>query len=88
MPDWTQHYWYGPMPAAEAALRSFGWTAPGEPTQPLDPRIGGMVPPPGVPVFALDGDAMIAIVASEALPVPAGLSADRPELGARLLGSF
>ena len=88
MPEWIQHYWYGPLPAAEAALRALGWHAPGEDAVGLDPRVGGMVPPPGTPLFALDGDAMMSVAASEALPVPPGLSDDRPQLGARLLGSF
>lgn len=88
MSEWVQHFWYGPTTAAEAALRALGWHAPGEAPGALDPRIGGLVPPPGVPLFALDGDAMVAVVASEPLPVPPGLSADRPQLGARLIGSF
>jgi hypothetical protein len=88
MTHWVQHFWYGPVPAAEAALRALGWHAPDEAPRPMDPRIGGMVPPPGTALFTLDGDAMLAIVARETLPVPEGLSADRPQLGARLLGSF
>jgi hypothetical protein len=88
MTTWIQHYWYGPLPAAEAALRSLGWSAPGEAPLPADPRVGGMVPPPGTPLQALDGDAMVVVVANAPLPLPAGLSADRPELGARLLGQF
>lgn len=88
MSEWTQHFWYGPVPAAEAALRSLGWHGPGETPVALDTRIGGLVPPPGVALFALDGDAMVAVIASEVLPVPPGLSANRPQLGARLIGSF
>lgn len=88
MSEWTQHFWYGPTNAAEAALRALGWRPPGETPVALDPRIGGLMPPPGMPVFALDGDAMIAVIATEPLPLPPGLSADRPQLGARLIGSF
>jgi len=89
MGEWVQHFWCGPQPAAEAALRALGWHAPGEePAVALDPRVGGMVPPPGTGLGALDGDAMVAVVATEALPVPPGLSADRPLLGARLIGTF
>ena len=88
MSEWTQHFWYGPMPAAEAALRSLGWYAPGETPVPLDPRVGGLVPPPGMALFALDGDVMVAVVANQPLPVPPGLAANRPQLGARLIGSF
>jgi len=88
MSEWTQHFWYGPIPAAEAALRGLGWYGPGEAPLPADPRIGGLIPPPGVAIFALDGDAMVAVIASESLPVPPGLSDDRPQLGARLIGSF
>lgn len=88
MSEWTQQFWYGPMIAAEAALRSLGWHAPGEMPVSLDPRVGGLIPPPGMALVALDGDVMVAVIANEALPVPPGLSADRPQLGARLIGSF
>jgi len=88
MSQWIQHFWYGPPSAAEAALRALGWHAPGEQPGTLDARIGGLIPPPGTALFALDGDAMVAVIANAPLPVPPGLSANRPELGARLIGSF
>jgi len=87
--SWVQHFWYGPQADAEAALRALGWHAPGEqPAAQVDPRVGGMVPPPGTGLGALDGDAIVAVIATEALPVPPGLSADRPQLGAGLIGTF
>jgi hypothetical protein len=89
MTEWILCRWHGTPAALTDALRGLGWCGPGEqPAAPVDPRIGGFLPPPGAPPRELDGVAYGAVVANAPLPIPPGLSETGPELSAALLGSF
>lgn len=89
MTDWTLSRWHGPPAAVTAALRALGWYGPGEEGGgPPDPRIGGLIPAPGEMLREIDGVAYAAVVASEPLALPSGLSETGPELSAMLIGSF
>jgi hypothetical protein len=86
--EWTLCRWHGAPPTLAAALEALGWHGPGGVPGPADPRIGGFLPPPGEPPRELDGVAYAAIVASEPLPLPAGLAETGPDLSAALIGTF
>ncbi|MGG5810416.1 hypothetical protein [Falsiroseomonas sp. CW058] len=88
MSEWMMHRWHGTPAAVAAALRGLGWHGPGDPPAVPDPRIGGFIPPPGEAAREFDGCAYVAIVATEAIPLPAGLLPTGPQLSTALLGSF
>lgn len=81
-----RHDWRGPAADVEAALRSLGWTAPGEEPGALDPRVGVMLPAPGTALVVKDGEGYAAFLASEVIAPPADVLTDRPELSVALLG--
>ncbi|WP_270933443.1 hypothetical protein [Falsiroseomonas oryzae] len=89
MTDWTLCRWHGPPEAVAAALRTLGWNGPEDaPGAAIDPRVGGFIPPAGEAPREVDGVAYAALVAREALPLPAGLAETPAELSATLIGSF
>jgi len=89
MTEWTLCRWHGAPETLAAALRELGWNGPGEtPAIPLDPRIGGFLPPAGEAPRECDGVVYAAIVANAPLPRPPGIAETGPELSAALLGSF
>ncbi len=89
MTDWTIHRWHGAPAALKAALAGLGWRAPEAPeASPLDPRVGGFLPPSGEEPRVLDDVAYAAVAAHAALPLPQGLEETGPELSAALIGSF
>lgn len=78
MPEWCQLRWYGPAELVEAARGTLTG----------DPRLGGIIPPPEEALRILDGLASLTVIATEAIPTPAGLQDDRSETVAALQGSF
>ncbi len=89
MTEWTMIRWHGSPEAAATALRGLGWRGPEEPpAETIDPRIGGFIPEPGLPIRVIDGTAFVAFAANQAIETPGGLAATGPELSAALIGSF
>ncbi len=80
MTEWVQDGWYGPAAAvAEAKAALTG-----------DPRIGGMLPLAGeAPELCDEGgtEAMFGFIASETIPLPAGLKRASSLMLTRLMGS-
>jgi hypothetical protein len=72
------HRWYGLPTAAEAARAALA----------TDPRVGAIVPAPGVPFRVLDGATALSFSATEAFPLPAGLLNDKPETIAAIQGEL
>jgi hypothetical protein len=71
MTEWIEHRWYGPAAAVEAARAAL----------PADTAIiGALIPPIGMALRVLDGEAAISFAARERMTVPAGLKDDKPEL--------
>lgn len=72
------HRWYGLPAAAEAARAALA----------NDPRVGAIVPAPGVPFRILDGATALSFTASEPFPLPAGLLDDKPQTIAAIQGEL
>lgn len=73
-----QHRWYGAPDTVEATRQALAG----------DPRVTGMIPPIDQPLRVLDGASALTVAATEALPLPPGLAADKPETIAALQGTF
>jgi hypothetical protein len=70
--------WYGAPAIVEAARTALA----------ADPRIGVVVPPPGVPLRVLDGESAISFTASEPIALWPGLKDDRPQTITALHGAL
>ncbi|WP_203073845.1 hypothetical protein [Falsiroseomonas ponticola] len=89
MTDWTMMCWQGPPAAAADGLRQFGWSGPGEgPSDAIDARIGGFIPPIGQPIVTIEGTAFVALVATGPIEPPSGLAPTDPDLSRSIIGSF
>jgi hypothetical protein len=75
--QWIEHRWYGPAATVDAARAAL----------PADTAvIGALIPPLGVSLRVLDGEAAISFLAREAVSLPAGLKDDKPQLLTALHG--